>query len=319
LIARVKSAAAGSAVSARNRAIIAGIGDDCCVLRLPAGHEALITTDFSLEGVHFRRDWESAEATGHRCLARGLSDIAAMGGTPLAAFLSLALPPDLRQQWVDGFMRGLLKLAKEFGVGLAGGDTAASRTGVIADIIVVGSAPKGSAVMRSGARPGDSIYVTGRLGAAARRISELASARQRRWPDVLRTALPEPRIKIGERLRQRRLASAMIDVSDGLSTDLSHICEESGVGAEIHADRVPRAQVVGLRQPVDLRFALHGGDDYELLFTAKPSAKIPLGIAGVPVTKVGLITRSKQMVLIAHGGARQTLRPRGWEHFGRRS
>ena len=147
--------------------IVAGIGDDCAILRIPAGHEALVTTDFSLEGVHFRREWHSAEVIGHRCLTRGLSDIAAMGGTPIAAFLSLAVPSGIPQKWVDRFMKGLLELAGENGVTLAGGDTAQSAAGVCADIVVVGSAPKGSAIRRSRARPGDLLYVTGVLGGAA--------------------------------------------------------------------------------------------------------------------------------------------------------
>src|SRR5579862_8612874 len=143
-----------------------GIGDDCAVLRLPPGEEALLTTDFTLEDRHFRRDWHPPDAVGHRCLARGLSDIAAMGGTPRAVFLSLAMPPDLPQRWVDQFMGGLLKLARRHSVALAGGDTAQSPGGVLADIVVLGSVPGGRALLRSGARPGDLIYVTGSLGSA---------------------------------------------------------------------------------------------------------------------------------------------------------
>src|SRR5215471_11558923 len=147
-----------------NRAILTGIGDDCAVLRLLAGRDSLVTTDFTLEGIHFRSDWHPAESVGHRCLTRGLSDIAAMGGEPVAAFLSLALPRKLRQSWVDGFMRGLLGLAKRAGVKLAGGDTAESPDGVLADIVVLGSVPTGKAILRSGARPGHRIYVSGALG-----------------------------------------------------------------------------------------------------------------------------------------------------------
>src|ERR1700690_4033679 len=149
------------------RSVVTGIGDDCAVLRLPPGHELLVTTDFSIENVHFRRDWHPPELVGHRCLTRGLSDIAAMGGEPRAAFLSLALASDTPQKWVHGFLKGLLDLAREFKVPLAGGDTAQSAGGIQADIVVVGSVPKGTAVLRSGARPGEHIYVTGELGGAA--------------------------------------------------------------------------------------------------------------------------------------------------------
>ncbi|HKC72449.1 MAG TPA: thiamine-phosphate kinase, partial [Terriglobales bacterium] len=140
---------------------------------MPHSHQLLVTTDFSLEGVHFQRKWHPPESVGHRCLTRGLSDIAAMGGEPVAAFLSLALPARLSQRWVDGFLRGFLDLGKKCRVPLAGGDIAQSPAGVLADIVVVGSAPKGSAVLRSGARPGDSLYVTGELGGSALLLERL--------------------------------------------------------------------------------------------------------------------------------------------------
>src|SRR5437016_8504079 len=136
-----------------------GIGDDSSVLKIPKGQQALVTTDFSLEGVHFWREWHPPESVGHRCLARGLSDIAAMGGEPLAAFLSLALPRKLPQAWVARFLNGFLKLARQFKVPLAGGDTAESPAGILADIVVLGSVPRGKAILRSGARPADRIYV----------------------------------------------------------------------------------------------------------------------------------------------------------------
>jgi thiamine-monophosphate kinase len=158
LIARLRrmaeSSTQGRTLSSK-RAVLAGIGDDCAVLRLAPGQEFLVTTDFSLEGIHFRCDWHPPESVGHRCLTRGLSDIAAMGGKPVAAFLSLAVPKDLPQSWVDRFSRSLIRLAEEFGVTLAGGDTAESPDGILADIIVVGTAPKGKSVLRSGARPGE--------------------------------------------------------------------------------------------------------------------------------------------------------------------
>src|SRR5271169_1345538 len=150
-----------------------GIGDDCAVLRIPSGHELLVTTDFTLEDIHFRRAWHPADSVGHRCLVRGLSDIAAMGGVPRAAFLSLALPSELPPRWVDDFLAGFLKLARSHAVALAGGDTAQSPAGILADIIVVGAVPTGRAILRSGARIGDIIYVSGTLGASVATLQEL--------------------------------------------------------------------------------------------------------------------------------------------------
>jgi thiamine-monophosphate kinase len=306
----------------RNPAVPKGIGDDCAVLRLPKsdGRQAdvLVTTDFSLEGVHFRREWHSPESVGRRCLARGLSDIAAMGGTPVAAFLSLALLRDMPQNWVRRFMQGLMDLAKRYGVTLAGGDTAESPNGILADIMVVGSVPKGKAVLRSGARPGDRIYISGELGGAAAAVREMKNKPRCKLNPVEypRHFFPEPRIELGRALREKGLASAMIDTSDGFSTDLAHICEESGAGAEILAKAIPRAAVGKPLRAVDLEFVLHGGEDYELLFTTRPGKRIPSRVAGVPITQIGHITRSRKIILMNDGGGRE-LKPQGWEHFHR--
>jgi thiamine-monophosphate kinase len=293
-----------------------GIGDDAAVLRVPVGHEVLVTTDFSVEGVHLRREWHPPESVGHRCLARGLSDIAAMGGEPVAAFLSLALPPDLPQVWVDRFLKGLLNLAGRFNVPLAGGDTSQSPAGVLADIVVVGSVSKGKAVLRSRALPGDKIYVTGRLGGSAAVLDLLSSGKKRaRPPAFLSHFFSQPRIPTGILLRKNKIASAMIDISDGLSTDLHHICEESGVGAEINESTIPRAFIGKSDHKVELKFALHGGDDYELLFTARPKIRVPDRVAGVPITEVGRTTGNKRIVLVNSAGIRSNLEPLGWEHF----
>ena len=274
-----------------------------------------MTTDFSLEGVHFRREWHPAVAVGHRCLTRGLSDIAAMGGNPIATFLSLALPQKMPQSWVNQFVKGLLQLADAFHVSLAGGDTAQSPSGVLADIVVVGSVPNGKAIRRSGARAGDRIYVTGTLGGAAATLKLLFSGQKLRPSDFPCHFHPIPRIEVGRFLREKALASAMIDLSDGLSTDLGHICEESGVGAEIHAPAIPCASVGKPVREVDLQFALNGGDDYELLFTARPGKRVPTRIAGVPITQIGHITRARRVILINPDGAASELRAQGWEHF----
>ncbi len=299
--------------------VVAGIGDDCAVLRIPPEHEVLVTTDFSLEGVHFRREWHPAEVVGHRCLTRGLSDIAAMGGEPVAVFLSLALPARISQSWVDGFFNGLLGLAGNFKVALAGGDIAQSPQMILADIMVLGSLPKGTAILRSGAKPGDRIYVTGELGGSAATLEMLRNTckklREQHFPQHFH---PAPRIEVGTYLRQHGLPSAMIDISDGLSTDLSHLCEESGVGAELHADLIPRARIGrDPRTQVDLKDALHGGDDYELLFTAPAKKRIPPSIAGVPVACVGVMTRGNRIFLRSDGKSRRQLKPGGWQHFSR--
>jgi thiamine-monophosphate kinase len=307
--------------SGKNPAVQTGIGDDCAVLRFPAragkSDDVLVTTDFTLEGVHFRRDWHTPEAVGHRCLARGLSDIAAMGGQPVAAFLSLALPRDLPQSWVPRFARSLISLANRYRVTLAGGDTAESPGGVLADIVVVGSVPKGKALLRSGARPGDLVYVSGNLGGSAAAVSEMRTRPKRklRPPEYPRHFFPEPRLELGRILRESGLATAMIDTSDGLSTDLDHICKESSVGAEIHAAAIPRATVGKPPHEVDLKLALHGGEDYELLFTAPASKRIPARIAGVPITNIGRITRMRRIILIGPGEIGHPLEPKGWEHF----
>jgi thiamine-monophosphate kinase len=288
---------------------IIGIGDDCACIRIPDGHEALITTDFSLEDIHFRRELQPAASIGHRCLLRALSDIAAMGGTPLAAFLSLALPNKLPQQWVDEFLDGLLKLASKFAIPLAGGDTSKSPQKILADIVVLGSVPSGKAILRSGARPGDRIFVTGTLGYAATTLAALLRRDKKKIPasDLHRYFYPSPRVETGRVLREKGLATSMIDISDGLSTDLSHICEESKVGAELIADAIPRPNT-------ELRFALHGGEDYELLFTAPAKAVVPRRIANVPITEIGRIVRDRKMSLRTDGKL-QKLVPEGWEHF----
>ena len=309
-IAQIRRAAGKGA------SLVKGIGDDCAVLRIPKGHQILVTTDFTIEKVHFLRQWHSPELVGWRCLTRGLSDIAAMGGNPLAAFLSIAVARDVPQAWVNGFVKGLLALAREFKVPLAGGDTAQAASGIQADIVVVGSLPSGQAVLRSGARPGDTIYVTGTLGAPAAEIAAMKSQphnaskiRHGFPPNVLR---PSPRLLVGQWLRKRGIPTAMIDISDGLSTDLHHICEESSVGADIIAENIPLGHLPSTTSPIAIAFALHGGEDYELLFTS--SKAVPKKIGGVDITPIGVITKTKSMRILNHGIARR-LPVKGWEHF----
>jgi thiamine-monophosphate kinase len=317
IIAGIRAAAARLPGAGIHSPVRLGIGDDCAILRVPRGHELLVTTDLSLEGRHFRRDWHPARAVGHRTLARGLSDLAAMGAEPLAAFLSLAMPRQLvHTNWSKEFMEGLLALAKQSGVALAGGDTAESANGVVADIVLTGSAPAGTALRRSGARVGDVLYVTGALGGAAAELAMLSAAPRRFSKANARDAhphlFPQPRLAVGKKLR--KFATACIDVSDGLSTDLAHLCAESRCGAVIEAEAVPMHALTASRKDA-LQLALHGGEDYELLFTARASTKVPRSIAGVKITRIGTMTAGRVVKLVDRNGKKTVLKAQGWEHF----
>jgi len=287
-------------------------------LRLRPGEEAAVTTDLSIEGRHFRRDQHPPESIGHRTLARGLSDLAAMGARPVAAFLSLGLPAELTQAsrfktpaWIDRFLDGFMRLADQHKIPLAGGDLAQAPI-ALADIALVGATPRRSALLRTGARPGDLLYVTGSLGGSAFGLQLLSSPNKQSTAKLSAHFWPQPRIAQGLWLR-RHAASAAIDISDGFSTDLHHLCEESRVSAVIDAASLPIFPGASLEQ------ALHGGEDYELIFTAPPGARIPQSIAGVPVTRIGLINRSQRMppglLLVDSSGSKHQLKPRGWEHF----
>jgi thiamine-monophosphate kinase len=319
-----------------------GIGDDCALLRLAPGEEFAVTTDLSIAGRHFRLDWHPAESVGHRALARGLSDLAAMGARPVAAFLSLALPSDLvhnpktrsarqrvsdprgpqaeRRAWLDRFLDAFFALAQSHQLPLAGGDLAESPL-AIADVILTGAVSQGRALLRSGAKPGDLIYVTGQLGAAAvglEHLAALAAALKRERsrkkssplppiPPRLKALLnrhlfPTPRVAQGLWLARNAVATAAIDLSDGLSTDLAHLCAESGVAAELHAAALPFANAATPAQ------VLSGGEDYELLFTAPAGARIPSSIEGVPVTCIGRIVEASKGAASKGAGGEKTSR-----------
>jgi thiamine-monophosphate kinase len=333
----------------RGRELRLGIGDDCALIRPARGEEIAVTTDFSLENVHFRRDWHPPESVGHRCLARGLSDLAAMGARPIAAFLSIAIPRELaigrrgQPSWADRFFDGLLALADQAQVPLAGGDTAesprmATRSGdiglVAADITLIGAVKRGHALLRSGAKAGDLIYVTGPgLGGAAAQL--LALERNPRKFAAIKSAAPQsfnayphlypnPRIGVGRKLAKQRLATACIDISDGLSTDLNHLCQESNLAAELDAAAIPTHPVAQLAAaagwtPSALDLALHGGEDYELLFTAPAKTKIQKIIGDVAIHQIGRMSNRKKstpIVALARPGQLLIELPaKGWEHF----
>ncbi len=311
-----------------------GIGDDCAILRPRGGEEIVVTTDFSLEGRHFRRDWHPPASVGHRTLARGLSDLAAMGARPVAAFLSLALTRAVaaERSWLDGFLDGLLDLAAEAGVPLAGGDTAeAPGKELLADAVLLGAVPAGTALRRSGARPGDRLFCTGALGGSAAELLLLAagkdgttdtprSKQSARAENPHPQLFPEPRLLAGMALRERGLASAAIDLSDGLATDLRHLCTASGIAAEVGADRLPlHSLAVAHGASRALELATSGGEDYELLFTAPRDAHVPRRLGGVPLTEIGRITKQQpgqpQIVWIDAAGTRSALDAKGWEHL----
>lgn len=303
-----------------------GIGDDCALLGIGPGEEIAITTDLSIAGRHFRLDWHPPESVGHRALARGLSDLAAMGARPLAAFLSLGIPRTLTvasgrtPSWVDRVFAGLFRLAEAYKTPLAGGDLAESPV-ALADIVLVGAVPAGKALRRSGARAGDALYVTGKLGGAAAGLAKLGVAGRRlrgaRDPQRVAAVLerhlyPQPRVQMGLALRRRGLATAAIDLSDGLSTDLAHLCEESHVAALLDREKIPVAGGASLDQ------ALHGGEDYELLFAARPSIRMPRAIGGVPITAIGSLTKRRpghSPIRVSTGNTALPLEPRGWQHF----
>jgi thiamine-monophosphate kinase len=282
----------------RGSGLVLGIGDDCAIFRQRgAPDDLLFTTDLMIEEVHFRHETHPPEAVGHKALARGLSDIAAMGGTPRFCLLSLAVGAHVDGGWIDRFYDGFLRLARKTGTPLAGGDLAhAERTAC--DIVVCGAVPRGKALRRDGARAGDAIYVSGRLGGSALGLEKGAA---KSWARHLR---PEPRLSVGIFLRERVAASAAMDLSDGLSLDLRRMALASGLEAAI--DPPPRFPGATLEQ------VLHGGEDYELLFTVRPRSEVPRSFGGVPLTRIGTMRRGKPGAVYLAG---QPLPPLGYDHF----
>ena len=317
----------------RERGVKLGIGDDAALVGIKCGCELVLTTDMSIENVHFTPELHPARAVGHRALARSLSDVAAMGGVPRYALVSLALSEQTGRAWVSGFYGGLLALARRIDVRLVGGDTAVVPGRMFIDLIVAGEVPRGKALRRSGARAGDLIFVSGRPGLSALGLRLLRSKReeqpllvvgakaQARVPALLaREAVeahlyPEPRCALGLFLSSRGLASALIDLSDGLSTDLHRLSTASAVGARVWAAKVPRPE---LPEPADaLALALHGGEDYQLLFTVPPRAasRLPSKFQGQPLYHIGEIEAARGVRLVTPEGKVQTLEPGGWDHF----
>ena len=323
--------------SIRQRAassIVTGIGDDAAVFRSNSGKETIVSVDLLIEDIDFRRTTTPPYLLGHKALAVSLSDLAAMGSRPLMALVSIGVPEDVWQtDFVDRMYDGWLDLANRYGVQLIGGDTSRAHEHIVIDSIAIGECSAGMALKRTGARPGDQIFVTGSLGAAAaglRLIERGAHLAEQNFGDedsqkldhvLLRQLRPEPRVGWGIVLGEERLATAMIDISDGLSSDLNHLCESSKVGALIDASLLPIdervVELCGRRALDPLQLALHGGEDFELLFTVKPEnvARLPKRVDGVEIKRIGTIHSASEGVKISEGSRTWDLKPGAWNHY----
>ena len=312
--------------------VLVPVGDDAAVFKHNGATDLIACCDLMVEGTHFRREWAAAELIGRKALAVTLSDVAAMGGVARFAMISLALPRALPPGFTEELLEGIFKLADSCGVSIIGGDTSGSVEWLFIDTSVIGECAAGRAVTRGGAKVGDHLYATGALGASA--LGLLLLERGLRLEDdsqtddsdtrgaLLKHLAPEPRLKVGQAIGERRLATAMIDISDGLSSDLWHILDESGCGAIIQADAIPIADPVrsyaASHKEVDpLRLALDGGEEYELLFAASPENQA--GIAELsdefdaPITRIGEMAGGKGLQL-ERNGSLEPVSPSGYEH-----
>lgn len=308
--------------------IVCGMGDDCAVLRPSPGMELVVTTDTQEEGVHFRRDWATPEDIGWRCLAVNVSDIAAMGAQPLGAVVALSLPAALEVAFIEAFYDGMRAMALRSDCPIIGGNISQRADALSVTITVLGEVPSGQSVYRSGARVGDDVWVTGDLGGAKAGLEALC------YPQAVtgvaldrvlaRYRRPQPRLREAQYLRQHAVLHSMLDLSDGLSSDLRHICEASGVGAKIEASRLPIAEdvrhVAAALQVDPLTYALHGGEDFELCLTAPPGTIAPLHESFVrqfacALVRVGTIQSGSGVVLTLPNGTQQPLQAQGYDHF----
>jgi thiamine-monophosphate kinase len=334
LIERVVEAVPSVRGAAGRGGLRLGIGDDATVGSPRTNYEWVLSCDAFFDGVHFRAKSYPPDSVGYKALVRAASDLAAMGATPRLFLLTLALPPGRTGKWLDELLGGMCRAARTLGMRLAGGDTTRSDK-VAISVTVIGEIGRGLAVKRSGARPGDVLHVSGRLGRAALGL-ELMSARggggramhSAGLARLVRQHLrPQIRIQLGAWLARHRVASAMMDLSDGLSTDLSRLCKASAVGARLCEEQIPRVKIPDAaarrlrgRRLDPLLMALHGGEDYELLFTVP---RENLGrLQGAPefaeITAIGQIERGNGIVLTNADGLDRPLKPGGWDPFVRR-
>jgi len=283
-----------------------GIGDDAAVIEMPAGQALVFCSDLVAENTHFIRDLHPSDSIAYKAIAANVSDVSAMGGTASHFLLSVAAPSELDWSWFEGFLQGVENACAAFDVSLAGGDSSSSDL-IFLDVSMVGRVRSGGAVRRSGAKPGDKIYVTGMLGSSALGLERLKSG-QKNDPAVKRHLYPEPRNNVGLAVADQ--AHSMIDVSDGLSTDLTHILEESQVSARIYKDRLPAWP------GTESRHVLNGGEEYELIIV---SPDLPMEIHKVPVTCIGEIIDSgtDHQLFLIDGNRESVVYPLGWQHFNK--
>lgn len=308
----------------RTKYVLDKIGDDCAVLPKDAETNLLITADMLVQDIDFRMEWTTPEMLGNKALAVSLSDIAAMGGMPTSAMLSLGVPEKLwKTDFVERFYAGWFVLAEKCGVELVGGDISRVPDKLVFDSVVLGQVDEGKAILRSGAAVGDAIFVSGYLGAAAAGLKLLESGHRLESASetatrhlLFRQLQPIPQVETGKLLQEYALPSAMLDISDGLSSDLSHLLEASGVGARIDAERIPvdpAISVVPAFAGDKIDFALSGGEDFELLFTVhRPNIPAALDLG---FHHIGDITAHAGIIEIMRDGEIAILEAKGYRHF----
>jgi thiamine-monophosphate kinase len=307
---------------------IVGIGDDTAVLRLDDERALLATSDIQVEGVHFRRELITLYQLGRRVIAVNLSDIASMGGSAHHGLVSLVLPSDTTAEEFDAIFEGARDQAMDFGASIVGGNLAAGDDKLIIDVFMLGKVRLEHLMTRAGAGPGDGVYVTGTIGSSSAGLEVLARHGPACPDDVAALAAahlqPRPRVTEGAAIAESGAATAMIDISDGLAADLKQVCEQSRVGCEIHRGDIPLApsieRVSSFSGKEPWRYALHGGEDYELLFTVRPDADETIRrIADdlrTPMTRIGtVVARDAGLSLVEPDGRRGPLEARGWDHF----
>ena len=309
-------------IQIRGSGVRLGIGDDAALFTGTSGFDHILTCDWFLEGTHFLRDHHPPDAVGWKCLARSVSDVAAMEGVPRFFLLSLALPGSHTGVWLDQFLGGLRRAAKRFGCVLTGGDTTQNQN-ILISVTVLGQVRTGRAVLRRQAKPGDVLFTSGRLGEAELGLRLIRKIKRRvnsRDPVLRKHLYPEPRLALGRWLAEKRLASAMMDLSDGLSTDLPRLCAASGVGARVEEAKIPAVRLPQSgrsRGDHPLNLALHGGDDYELLFTVprKKLKRIPHSQREPPSQRLVKSRRRGRYCSSMRLAAKYPFQTLGWDPF----